>query len=43
MQAMLAALADGTVTGGVDPLQEFPNGGLITAENVGDYTAQWAG
>ena len=43
MEAMVAALTDGTVTGGVDPLQEFPNGGLITAANVGDYTAQWAG
>lgn len=43
MKAMVAALSDGTVTGGIDPLQEFPNGGLITAANVADYTAQWAG
>lgn len=43
MEAMVAALTDGTMTGGIDPLQEFPNGGLITAANVGDYTAQWAG
>lgn len=43
MKAMVAALTDGTVTGGIDPLQEFPNGGLITAANVADYTAQWAG
>ena len=37
------ALRDGTVTGGVNPLLDFPNGGKITSANVGDYTAQWAG
>ncbi len=43
MEAMVAALRDGTVTGGVNPLAEFPNGGLVTAENVADFTPQWAG
>ena len=43
MMAMIAALRDGTVTGGVNPLLDFPNGGKITSANVGDYTAQWAG
>lgn len=43
MAAMVAALKDGTVTGGVNPLTDFPNGGKITTANVGDYTAQWAG
>jgi len=43
MEAMVAALRDGTVTGGVNPLAEFPNGGLVTADNVADFTPQWAG
>jgi ribose transport system substrate-binding protein len=43
MQAMIAALRDGTVTGGVNPLADFPNGGLVTADNVADFTPQWAG
>lgn len=43
MEAMIAALADGTMTGGVNPLANFPNGGKITSANVGDYTAEWAG
>jgi ribose transport system substrate-binding protein len=43
MEAMIAALRDGTVTGGVNPLANFPNGGLVTADNVADFTPQWAG
>jgi len=42
MQAMIDALA-GTDTGGVDPAQSVPNGGLITPDNVGDFTPQWDG
>jgi ribose transport system substrate-binding protein len=43
MQAMIAALRDGTASGGVNPLENFPNGGLVTADNVADFTPQWAG
>ncbi|MFY9331365.1 MAG: sugar ABC transporter substrate-binding protein [Candidatus Nanopelagicales bacterium] len=43
MNAMIAALRDGTVTGGVNPLLDFPNGGLVNASNVADFTPQWAG
>lgn len=43
MEAMIAALRDGTVTGGINPLADFPNGGLVTADNVADFTPQWAG
>ena len=43
MQAMIAALRDGTVSGGINPLGNFPNGGLVTADNVADFTPQWAG
>ena len=38
MNAMIAALRDGTVTGGVNPLLDFPNGGLVNASNVADFT-----
>ncbi len=43
MEAMIAALRDGTATGGINPLAEFPNGGLVTADNVADFSPQWAG
>lgn len=43
MDAMIAALRDGTASGGLNPLVNFPNGGLVTAENVADFTPQWAG
>ena len=43
MQAMVDVLADGTTTGGIDPLLELPDEGLVTADNVEEYEAQWAG
>ena len=43
MEAMVQALADGTHVGGVDPLTEVPDDGLITASNVEKFTAQWKG
>lgn len=42
MQAMIAAL-DGSATGGVDPALSVPNGGLMTPDNIGDFTAEWDG
>lgn len=43
MEALLAAFGDGTVTGGVDPLTELPDEGLVTADNVDNFEPQWAG
>ena len=43
MEALLAAMKDGTVTGGIDPLATLPDNGLITADNVAEFSAQWAG
>ena len=43
MEAMVAALKDGVVTGGVDPLIGLTDDGLVTAANVDSFTAQWAG
>ncbi len=42
MEAMVAALA-GTDTGGVDPAQSVPHGGLMFGENAADFTAEWEG
>lgn len=42
-EAMMAAIKDGTVSGGIDVVSNLPDGGLITQDNVGDFTAQWAG
>ncbi len=43
MEAMVAALRDGTVTGGIDPAEAMPDGGLVTAANVSQFEAQWEG
>lgn len=43
MEALVAAIRDGVVTGGVNPLEKFPNGGLITADNADDYTPEFKG
>ena len=42
MQAMVDALA-GKMTGGVDPLTQVPDEGLVTKDNVDKFTAQWNG
>ncbi len=43
MEAMVQALSGGADVGGVDPLTKAPDNGLITATNVGQFSAQWAG
>ena len=43
MEAMIAALADGTITGGVDPNAGFLDEGLVTSANVDQFTAEWDG
>ncbi len=43
MEAMVDALTNGNHQGGIDPLADAPNGGLITKANVGEFTAQWGG
>ena len=43
MEAMIAALRDGTMTGGVDPLSDLPDDGLITTDNVEEFTPEWEG
>ena len=43
IEAMIAALRDGTMTGGVDPLSDLPDDGLITTDNVEEFTPEWEG
>lgn len=41
--AMLAAIRDGEHVGGIDVTSDLPDGGLVTNDNVDQFTAQWAG
>ncbi len=43
MEAMIAALRDGTMTGGIDPNANFLDEGLVTSANVDQFTAEWDG
>ena len=43
MEAMVSALTGGPDVGGVDPLASLPDNGLVTAENVDQFTPQWDG
>lgn len=43
MDALVQALTDGTAVGGIDPLTTLPDEGLITAENVDKFAAEWNG
>lgn len=43
IEAMHLALTEGTLTGGIDPLFGLPDNGLITADNVDSFEAEWVG
>ena len=43
MEAMVAALTGGADFGGVDPLADLPDNGLVTADNVELFAPQWDG
>ena len=43
MEAMVSALTGGGDVGGVDPLADLPDNGLVTADNVHLFTPQWDG
>ncbi|WP_423915771.1 sugar ABC transporter substrate-binding protein [Candidatus Poriferisodalis sp.] len=43
MEAMVSALTGGPDFSGVDPLVDLPDNGLVTADNVSLFTAQWDG
>jgi ribose transport system substrate-binding protein len=43
MEALVAALRDGKVTGGIDPLTTLPDNGEVTKENVAKFAPEWNG
>lgn len=43
IQALIEAIRDDKDTGGVDPLTQLPDDGLVTQENVDKFEPQWAG
>lgn len=43
MEALVKALEDGTDSGGIDAGDSFPDEGRVTAENVDQFTPEWAG
>jgi ribose transport system substrate-binding protein len=42
-QAMIKALRTGQNSGGIDPVAELPNNGIVTKSNVSQFTAEWPG
>ena len=43
VQALVAALRTGKSSGGIDPVAQLPNGGVVTKANVSQFTAEWPG
>ncbi|MGB6455605.1 MAG: sugar ABC transporter substrate-binding protein [Streptosporangiaceae bacterium] len=43
MQALIAALSAGKVSGGIDPVAGLPDNGIVTRANVSQFTAEWPG
>jgi ribose transport system substrate-binding protein len=43
VQALVAALRTGKNSGGIDPVAQLPNGGVVTKANVSQFTAEWPG
>jgi ribose transport system substrate-binding protein len=41
--AMVHALRTGKTSGGIDPVAGLPNGGVVTKDNVSQFTAEWPG
>lgn len=40
---LVKAIRTGTDSGGVDPLQQLPDQGVVTSANVSKFTAEWPG
>ena len=43
VQALIAALRTGKSSGGIDPVAQLPDGGVVTKANVHLFTAEWPG
>jgi ribose transport system substrate-binding protein len=43
VQAVVAAIQSGKVSGAVDPVAGFPNGGIVTKGTASEFTGEWTG
>lgn len=43
MDAMILVLTEGVHSGGINPLADVTDNGLVTAANVDKFTGQWDG
>ena len=43
VQALIKALRTGQDSGGIDPVAELPNNGIVTKANASQFTAEWPG
>jgi ribose transport system substrate-binding protein len=43
VEALIAAIRTGKVTGGVDPVAQLPDGGIVTQSNASQFTGEWQG
>ncbi len=43
VQALIKALRTGQDSGGIDPVAELPDNGIVTKANVSQFTAEWPG
>ncbi|MGH3301797.1 MAG: sugar ABC transporter substrate-binding protein [Streptosporangiaceae bacterium] len=43
MQALIAALSTGKVSGAIDPVAGLPGNGVVTRANVSQFTGEWPG
>jgi ribose transport system substrate-binding protein len=43
MQALIAAIKTGKVSGAIDPVSGLPNNGIVTKSNASQFTAEWPG
>ena len=43
VQALVAAIQTGEVSGAVDPVAGFPNGGIVTKATASQFTGEWTG
>ncbi len=43
VQSLVAAIQSGKVSGAVDPVAGFPNGGIVTKATASEFTGEWTG
>jgi ribose transport system substrate-binding protein len=43
MQALIAAIETGKLSGAIDPVAGLPNDGILTKADAGQFAAEWPG